>query len=83
MSTSASIAGSVTPLAVAYAGYGAIGLSFVLWARGHRSVPNATDTGAGSKLRSPRTRAVRRGDWLTGHRVGRARLGRAPLQLRR
>ena len=28
-----SIAGSVTPLAVAYAGYGAIGLTFALWAR--------------------------------------------------
>ena len=31
-----SIAGSVTPLAVAYAGYGAIGLGFALWARTHR-----------------------------------------------
>lgn len=32
------IAGSVTPLMIAYAGYGAIGLSFALWARG-RPVP--------------------------------------------
>ena len=30
------IAGSVTPLAVAYAGYGAIGLAFAFWARRHR-----------------------------------------------
>jgi DHA1 family bicyclomycin/chloramphenicol resistance-like MFS transporter len=34
-----SIAGSVTPLAVAYAGYGAIGLGFALWARTHRPSP--------------------------------------------
>ena len=31
------IAGSVTPLVTAYAGYGAIGLGFALWARRHRS----------------------------------------------
>ncbi|MCY3584626.1 MAG: multidrug effflux MFS transporter [Acidimicrobiaceae bacterium] len=31
------IAGSVTPLVMAYAGYGAIGLGFALWARRHRS----------------------------------------------
>lgn len=30
------IAGSVTPLVMAYAGYGAIGLGFALWARRHR-----------------------------------------------
>ncbi|MGI9612373.1 MAG: multidrug effflux MFS transporter [Acidimicrobiales bacterium] len=35
-----SIAGSVTPLAVAYAGYGAIGLGFALWARTHRPAPS-------------------------------------------
>ncbi len=32
------IAGSVTPLAVAYAGYGAVGLGFAFWARQHRAV---------------------------------------------
>lgn len=30
------IAGSVTPLAVAYVGYGVMGLAFALWARPHR-----------------------------------------------
>ncbi len=33
------IAGSVTPLAVSYAGYGVIGLAFALSARRHRRVP--------------------------------------------
>ena len=35
------IAGSVTPLVGAYAGYGAIGLGFALWARRHRPSPPA------------------------------------------
>lgn len=35
------IAGSVTPLVTAYAGYGAIGLGFALWARRHRQPPVA------------------------------------------
>ncbi|WP_420621100.1 hypothetical protein [Candidatus Poriferisodalis sp.] len=30
------IAGAVTPLVVAYAGYGSISLAFALWARRHR-----------------------------------------------
>lgn len=33
------IAGSVTPLVMAYAGYGTIGLGFALWARRHRQPP--------------------------------------------
>ncbi len=37
------IAGSVTPLAVAYAGYGAIALTLVLWARRTRPVPVISD----------------------------------------
>lgn len=40
-----SIAGSVTPLAVAYAGYGSIGLAFALWARRHRSAPATSASG--------------------------------------
>ena len=36
------IAGSVTPLAVAYAGYGAIGLGFAIWARGHRPAADSS-----------------------------------------
>ena len=36
------IAGSVTPLVMAYAGYGAIGLGFALWARRHRQPPAMT-----------------------------------------
>ena len=40
-----SIAGSVTPLAVAYAGYGAIGLGFALWARRHRAIPAEASPG--------------------------------------
>ena len=38
------IAGSVTPLVTAYAGYGAIGLGFALWARRHR--PSSFAAGA-------------------------------------
>ena len=40
------IAGSVTPLAVAYAGYGAVGLAFALWARRHRTPSAITDPAA-------------------------------------
>lgn len=36
------ISGSVTPLVMAYAGYGAIGLGFALWARRHRQPPAMT-----------------------------------------
>ena len=36
------IAGTVTPLVTAYAGYGAISLVFALWARRHRQPPVAT-----------------------------------------
>ncbi len=42
-----SIAGSVTPLAAAYAGYGAIGLGFALWARRHREPAATRSAGSG------------------------------------
>ena len=45
------IAGSVTPLVMAYAGYGAIGLGFALWARRHRQQPVVVG-GAAAGLRS-------------------------------
>ena len=38
------IDGSVTPLALAYAGYGAIGLGFAFWARGGRATDTAAQT---------------------------------------
>ena len=37
------IAGSVTPLVMAYAGYGAISLAFALWARRHRPTVASSD----------------------------------------
>ncbi len=49
------IAGSVTPLALAYAGYGAIGLGFALWARRHRPADLSTVSG-GTGPRAPRRR---------------------------
>ncbi len=42
------MAGSVTPLAAAYAGYGAISLAFALWARWHRVLPVSSNRTSGS-----------------------------------